>query len=357
MDPSYRMNLRSSKALSLDPQTLDYSQTCSKSPRQRGRGKVSKMLCCTREKRTTAKPSKEGNKRIGHHLDSKHPTKRAKGDTGAPDKQPDGYDSHTTTPRATRLAAKRWWDPPLNSTDLQSLEYEEDMESMEMPLSVYFSMPSSWHLEEKSEVLKQHKFIERLISSSEQHPPSQKPSLPVQTRSVPSHTLVLGLDETLVHCELVPMEKVEFQFPVHFQDNNYQVYMQLRPHCRTFLESLSQIYEIIVFTSATKDYTDKLVDILDPNRRLIRHCLFRKHCRCVQGSYVRELSVLGRDLAKTVVVDSSHEAYAFQITNGIQVKSWFEDRRDQELLKLLPFLRLLTELSDVRPAINQSQRL
>ncbi|KAF3431050.1 hypothetical protein FNV43_RR25780 [Rhamnella rubrinervis] len=200
-------------------------------------------------------------------------------------------------------------------------------------------------------------FIKNLPDLSSVVPTFRPMLLPKQTRSCPPTTLVLDLDETLVHSTLEPCDDADFTFPVNFNLQEHTVYVRCRPHLRDFLDRVSNLFEIIIFTASQSIYAEQLLNVLDPKRKIFRHRVYRDSCVYVEGNYLKDLTILGRDLARVIIIDNSPQAFGFQVDNGIPIESWFDDRSDKELLSLLPFLENLVGVEDVRPLIAKKFNL
>jgi len=187
--------------------------------------------------------------------------------------------------------------------------------------------------------------------------PYRDPILPPKSADSPAITLVLDLDETLVHCTTTEMDEYDVMFPVELNGQQFQVSGRYRPYCSEFLEKVAEMFEVIIFTASQKVYADTLLDFMDPSHKLISHRLFRDECVTVYGNYLKDLSILGRDLSQTIIIDNSIYAFGYQLENGIPITSWYSDKNDKELLCVLEFLKTLVGTGDVRPFLKEKYNL
>jgi RNA polymerase II subunit A small phosphatase-like protein len=116
------------------------------------------------------------------------------------------------------------------------------------------------------------------------------------------------------------------------------------------------LFEVVIFTASLSKYADPVLDLLDIHK-VIDARLFREGCVQYQGGFVKDMSRLGRDIAKAVIVDNSPASYLFQPGSAIPIETWFDDPHDQELLNLMPFLKELASTSDVRPLLQAKYHL
>ncbi|KAM7405278.1 hypothetical protein PAMP_012552 [Pampus punctatissimus] len=164
--------------------------------------------------------------------------------------------------------------------------------------------------------------------------------------------VVIDLDETLVHSSFKPISNADFIVPVEIEGTTHQVYVLKRPYVDEFLQRMGELFECVLFTASLAKYADPVTDLLD-QCGVFRTRLFRESCVFHQGCYVKDLSRLGRDLHKTLILDNSPASYIFHPNNAVPVLSWFDDVDDAELLNLLPVFEELSQADDVYTRLDE----
>lgn len=89
-------------------------------------------------------------------------------------------------------------------------------------------------------------------------------------------TLVLDLDETLVHASIQSTRTCEFITEVFLEGRSCLYYVTRRPHLELFLKSVASWYRLAVYTASVREYADAVVTWLDRGRRIFRTRLFRQ---------------------------------------------------------------------------------
>lgn len=135
--------------------------------------------------------------------------------------------------------------------------------------------------------------------------------------------------------------------------------MRIRPYLQDCLERLSQLYEIIVFTAGVQEYADKILDQIDPERKIIKKRMYRQDCIQVQEFFIKDLDVfIDREKENIVIVDNSIMSFAFDLDNGVPIQSFMgNEEEDKELLFLISFLEEAFYTQDVRPSIREAFKL
>lgn len=169
-------------------------------------------------------------------------------------------------------------------------------------------------------------------------------------------TLILDLDETLIHSTFEQNQPSDIKIAVFLNKNSkIEISVNIRPYALSFLEEMSKSYEIVIFSSSHQSYANAILNVLDPDNKFITYRVFRDNCVIAEdGSLVKDLRIFAnRDLKEVVILDNSLLCYAWQMENGIPIIPFFADKEDKELAKLSAFLKILKDVDDVREVLGK----
>ncbi len=179
-------------------------------------------------------------------------------------------------------------------------------------------------------------------------------------------TLILDLDETLIH-SLLQESRIQIgasqsqmrMIEVKLDNNSSRIYhVYKRPYCDEFLKQVSQWYNLVIFTASLKQYADPIIDWLEGEGTQFTKRLYRNDCNLISylsprnKNYVKDISTVEPDLSKVIIVDDSLKTCTMNKDNSIRIKGWFNDHTDSELLNLIPILKGLNHVTDVRPLLS-----
>lgn len=199
--------------------------------------------------------------------------------------------------------------------------------------------------------------LEIFLYLSHNIPSAPKAILPPKLRRSHRKTLVLDLDETLVHSSFQPYSRNNLFLKADGKNLKQDLYVNFRPFLYEFLEKISYMFEIVLFTASNKVYADQVLDSIDPNRIYFKFRLYRDHCSYENNVFIKDLRILRRDLKDVVIIDNSIMAFVYQLDNGIPITTWIDDPHDAGLLEAFQLLEEIYRLDDPRPFLKSKFNL
>jgi CTD small phosphatase-like protein 2 len=155
---------------------------------------------------------------------------------------------------------------------------------------------------------------------------------PIILNNIPKKplTLILDLDQTI-------MSFISDNF------NEFEGTTRTRPFLYNFLNLMVNYYEIIIFTASTRNYADPILDVIEKRKgNYFSYRLYREHCRIISNNYVKDISIINRNINRIIIVDNMSQNFKLQKENGILISSfWGYDEKDTALLELGEILELI----------------
>ncbi len=148
------------------------------------------------------------------------------------------------------------------------------------------------------------------------------------------YSLIFNLDETLIY----------------IQKRNNMIY--LRGGLRNFLKDLMTYYELICFTKNIKYNADQIIDFIENDEEFFSYRLYIENSTYLKDEYYKELSKVGRDIKKTIIIDNKKNV-RFKNENEILIKSFIKKDNDNQGIDndyiLHNLIRILIKIAREKP--------
>ena len=164
----------------------------------------------------------------------------------------------------------------------------------------------------------------------------------IKTPNKKKYTLVLDLDETLINVEFKDM-------------SSNKCILHLRPGLFWFLSRVKPFYELITFTSASKEYAQPIINEIELKNKYFDYTFFREHSVISGNDFVKDISRIGRDMKKIIIIDNMEQNFRLNKKNGIKIKPFYGDQNDKVLYELSKILVMIVKqgYEDLTVALQQ----
>ena len=160
----------------------------------------------------------------------------------------------------------------------------------------------------------------------------------IRTPSNKKYTLVLDLNKTLAY------------YNKDVQENVY-----IRKDLFSFLSMVKPYYELIAFSCDPNEITEKIIKEIEAHKVYFDYKLYREHSILYENTLVKDISLIGRNASKIIVVDDDENCFKLNKENGIKICSYNgNNNMDNALFELKKILVLIHKKNydDVRVAIK-----
>jgi len=214
----------------------------------------------------------------------------------------------------------------LPDKDIQGNVVEDEFINLPFPTQHYRRL--------KNKIFTTKKAIEEPFSDKLLPDPLEPPYIQ------PKYTIVLEITGTLVKSDWTHKHGWRFQ---------------KRPGLDIFLSQIGYPnFEVVIWTVENGMTFFNIINGMDPNGQFIMYRLFRDATRFKNGTHIKELNCLNRDLKKVIVVDWNKNATQDNPENALILPKWNGDMNDRSLFGLTQFLHEIKDMDvdDVRDVLQ-----
>ena len=151
------------------------------------------------------------------------------------------------------------------------------------------------------------------------------------------YSLILSLDKTLSY------------------KNNKTNTIILRNGLFSFLSTIKPFFELILFSIDSQDVSYPIINMIENDKKYFDYKFYKDHCVLYKNNLIKDLTLIGRDLSKIIIVDNNETCFELNKENGIKISSFYGDNNDNKLFELKNILKEIyfKNYNDVRLALKE----
>ena len=139
-------------------------------------------------------------------------------------------------------------------------------------------------------------------------------------------------------------------------NNTEKGVIKLRNGLFSFLSMIKPYYELISFSCEPREVTDPILKEIESEKKYFDYKLNREHAFLYDNCLIKDISLIGRDISKIIVIDDDENSFKINKENGIKITPFNSDTKsDNVLFELKKILILIYKKNydDVRIGLKE----
>ena len=160
----------------------------------------------------------------------------------------------------------------------------------------------------------------------------------IKSKSLKKYTLILNIEQTIAY------------------RNNSDGNIILRNGLFSFLSTVKPFYELISFSLEDKNVSEAILNLIEQDKIYFDYKLYKEHGVLFENNLIKDISFIGRDLNKIIIIDIEDNYFLTNKENLIKIAPFNETTKsDDKLFELKLILKKIyfNNYDDIRIGIKE----
>ena len=160
----------------------------------------------------------------------------------------------------------------------------------------------------------------------------------IKSPPIKKYSLILDLNKTLAYKNPITNE------------------IKLRNGLFSFLSNIKPFFELISFSPESKEFCLPIINMIEIDKKYFDYNFFKEHCIIYENHLIKDISLIGRNINKIIIIDDDENCFKLNKENGIKIKPFIdENNNDNKLFVLKNILKniYIKNYNDVKIGLNE----